>query len=131
MENSAVGAAVGLFSLVYLAIVILVIASMWKVFSKAGKPGWASIIPIYNIIVLLEITGRPLWWIVLMLIPFVNIIVAIIVMIDLAKSFGKGTGFGIGLILLGFIFFPILGFGDATYQGPKSTDLQGLSNSNQ
>lgn len=131
MENSALGAALGLFGLVYLAIVILLIASMWKVFTKAGKPGWAAIVPIYNCIVLLEITGRPLWWIVLMLIPFVNIVIALIVMIDLAKSFGKGTGFAMGLFFLGIIFFPILGFGDAVYQGPKATDLQGLQGSNQ
>ena len=131
MENSALGAAVGLFGLVYLAIFILVIAGIWKVFTKAGKPGWAAIVPIYNLIVLLEITGRPLWWIVLMLIPIVNIVVALIVMIDLAKSFGKGTGFALGLFFLGFIFFPILGFGDATYQGAKGTDLQGLQGSNQ
>ncbi|HRG16690.1 MAG TPA: DUF5684 domain-containing protein, partial [Pseudomonadota bacterium] len=76
--------------------------------------------PIYNIIVLLQIVGRPVWWIVLMIIPIVSIVVAIIVSIDMAKSFGKGTGFGIGLALLGFIFYPILGFGDAKYQGPAA-----------
>ncbi|OGI41483.1 MAG: signal peptidase I [Candidatus Muproteobacteria bacterium RBG_16_62_13] len=106
--------------LVYLAIVIILIASFWKVFSKAGQPGWASIIPIYNIIVMLQIVGRPWWWILLMLIPIVGIVISIIVSIDMAKSFGKGTGFGIGLALLGFIFYPILGFGSATYQGPSA-----------
>ena len=104
-------------TLVWLAIMVFVIAGLWKVFVKAGKPGWAAIVPIYNIIVLLEITGRPLWWIVLMLIPFVNIIILILVMIDLAKSFGKGIGFGIGCALLGIIFVPILGFSDAQYVG--------------
>lgn len=104
--------------LVWLAVVIGIIASIWKVFVKAGQPGWACLIPIYNIIVLLQIVGRPIWWIVLMLIPIVNIVVSIIVSIDMAKSFGKDTGFGIGLALLGFIFYPILGFGDAKYQGP-------------
>ncbi|AFD05809.1 DUF5684 domain-containing protein [Solitalea canadensis] len=123
MENSS-SAAAGIGSLIYLAILVLVITSMWKVFTKAGKPGWAAIIPIYNIIVLLEITGRPLWWIVLLIIPLVNIVALIIIMIDLAKSFGKGTGFGVGLAFLGFVFFPILGFGDAVYQGPNTTDLQ-------
>ena len=98
-----------------LAIAIVVIAGMWKVFTKAGKPGWASIIPIYNAIVLLEIAGKPLWWIVLLLIPVVNIVILFIVSIDVAKNFGKGTGFGVGLALLGFIFYPILGFGDARY----------------
>jgi len=86
-------------------------------FTKAGKPGWASIIPIYNAIVLLEIAGKPIWWIVLLFIPLVNFIVIIIVVIDLAKNFGKGTGFGLGLAFLPFIFYPILGFGDAKYRG--------------
>lgn len=104
---------------IQLAIIILIIASFWKVFTKAGKPGWASIIPIYNIIVMLQIVGRPWWWLLLMLIPIVGLVIAIIVSIDMAKSFGKGAGFGIGLALLGFIFYPILGFGSATYQGPS------------
>lgn len=107
-----------LFLFILLAIVVAVIAGGWKMFEKAGKPGWAFIVPIYNLIVLLEITGRPIWWIVLCLIPFVNFIVAIIVMVDLAKSFGKDVLFALGLIFLGFIFIPILGFGDAKYQGP-------------
>ncbi len=109
----------GIVSIIYLAIIILIIASFWMVFSKAGKPGWAAIIPIYNIIVMLQIVGRPWWWILLMFIPIVGLVIAIIVSIDMAKSFGKGTGFGIGLALLGFIFYPILGFGSATYQGPS------------
>lgn len=104
--------------IIYLAILIFIIVSFWKVFEKAGKPGWAAIIPIYNIIVLLEIVGKPAWWVVLMLIPFVNLIVAIIVTNLLSKSFGKGVGFTIGLLLLSFIFYPILGFGDAKYGGP-------------
>jgi len=111
----------GLFgTLIYLVIVIGVIAGMWKVFTKAGKPGWACIVPIYNLIVLLEIAGRPIWWIVLMLIPFVNFVVFILIGIDVAKAFGKGTGFGLGLAFLGFIFYPILGFGDATYSKPAT-----------
>jgi hypothetical protein len=89
---------------------------MWKSFAKAGQPGWAAIIPIYNAVVLLEMAGRPIWWILLLLIPGVNFVVIILVMIDLAARFGKGAGFGIGLALLGFIFWPILGFGDARYQ---------------
>jgi len=105
--------------LIYLAILILIIASFWKVFTKAGQPGWASIIPIYNIIVMLQIVGRPWWWLLLMLIPIVGLVIAIIVSIDMAKSFGKGAGFGIGLALLGFIFYPILGFGSAKYVGPS------------
>ncbi len=109
----------GIFLVVQLAIIIFLIASIWKVFTKAGQPGWASIIPIYNIIVMLQIVGRPWWWILLLLIPIVNLVIFIIISIDMAKSFGKGAGFGIGLFLLGIIFYPILGFGGATYQGPS------------
>jgi len=106
-----------------LLIALLLIVAMWKVFTKAGQPGWASIIPIYNLYIWCKIVGRPWWWILLMLIPFVNFIVCIILCIDLAKSFGKGVGFGIGLALLGIIFFPILGFGSAQYQGPAAGGL--------
>ena len=100
-----------------LLIGLLMIVALWKVFTKAGQPGWASIIPIYNLYVWCKIVGRPWWWILLMLIPFVNFIIAIILCIDMAKSFGKGAGFGIGLAFLGIIFLPILGFGSAQYQG--------------
>ena len=106
-----------------LLVALLLIVAMWKVFTKAGQPGWASIIPIYNIYIWCKIVGRPWWWILLMLIPFVNFIICIILCIDLAKSFGKGVGFGIGLALLGIIFFPILGFGSAQYQGPAAGTL--------
>src|SRR6266403_2285162 len=106
--------------IVGLLIALLLIVAMWKVFTKAGQPGWACIIPIYNLYVWCKIVGRPWWWILLMLIPFVNFIILIILIIDLAKSFGKGVGFGIGLILLPIIFFPILGFGSAQYQGPTA-----------
>jgi hypothetical protein len=109
-----------IFWICYLAFTILMIAAWWKIFSKAGQPGWACIIPIYNLYVWCKIVGRPWWWILLMLIPLVNFIILIILFIDLAKSFGKGVGFGIGLILLPIIFFPILGFGSATYQGPAA-----------
>jgi hypothetical protein len=113
----------GLVLVVYLLIVILMIASMWKVYEKAGKPGWAAIVPIYNIIVLLEIVKKPVWWIVLLIIPIVNIIVALIIYMQLAKSFGKSSGFGLGLVFLGFIFFPILAFGDAQYESASNDSL--------
>lgn len=103
--------------LIQIALLVLYIASIWKVFEKAGKPGWAAIVPIYNIIVLLEIAGKPVWWIILMLIPLVNIIIAIIVLHQISLSFGKGTGFTLGLLFLGIIFWPMLGFGDAQYVG--------------
>jgi hypothetical protein len=107
--------------IVALLIALLLIVAMWKVFTKAGQPGWASIIPIYNLYIWCKIIGRPGWWILLMLIPFVNVIVGIILCIDTARSFGKGAGFGIGLALLGIIFGPILGFGSAQYQGPAAS----------
>jgi uncharacterized membrane protein YhaH (DUF805 family) len=112
-----------LFWIFYLAFTILILAAWWNIFTKAGQPGWACIIPIYNLYVWCKIVGRPWWWILLMLIPFVNFIIAIILLIDLAKSFGKGVGFGIGLLLLSVIFFPILGFGSAQYQGPTAGSL--------
>ena len=120
MDELIRGLFVGVFAIVVLATAVIVIVSMWKVFTKAGKPGWAWIIPIYGLVVLLRIVGRPLWWLLLMLIPIVNLVVTIIVCIDLAKSFGKGAGFGLGLLFLGLIFFPILGFGHARYTGPSA-----------
>jgi Family of unknown function (DUF5684) len=124
VEYSTQGEAPSPVSMIFaLLIALLIIVAMWKVFTKAGQPGWASIIPIYNLYIWCKIVGRPWWWILLMLIPFVNFIVAIILSIDLAKSFGKGVGFGLGLALLGFIFWPILGFGSAQYQGPSAGGL--------
>lgn len=104
-----------------LVIVVLIIVSVWKIFVKAGKPGWAAIIPIYNVIVLLEIVGKPWWWLLLMLIPVVNIIFAIWTVNLLSKSFGQGVGFTLGLIFLSFIFYPILGFGSYEYKGPAGS----------
>ena len=104
--------------IIQLAIIALAIVGIWKAFEKAGQPGWAAIIPFYNVYIMTKIAGRPGWWVLLFFIPIVNIVIAIILSIDIAKSFGQGTGFGVGLALLGFIFWPILGFGDARYQGP-------------
>ncbi|MEO7101109.1 MAG: DUF5684 domain-containing protein [Luteolibacter sp.] len=119
--SSGGGVIAGLIgALVWLVVMVFLIAGLWKVFVKAGKPGWAAIVPIYNIIVMLEIAGKPVWWIVLLFIPFVNFIIIVIIMIALAKSFGKGVGYGIGCALLGFIFIPLLGFSDAKYIGPQA-----------
>jgi hypothetical protein len=118
---SSAGAGSPVPGIIGLLIGLLLIVAMWKVFTKAGQPGWASIIPIYNLYIWCKIVGRPGWWIILMLIPFVNIIVGIILCIDMAKSFGKGAGFGVGLALLGIIFLPILGFGSAQYQGAAAS----------
>jgi hypothetical protein len=103
--------------LIMLAFALFMIVSFWKVFEKAGQPGWGVLIPIYNILLLLKIAGKPGWWILLYLIPLVNIVIGIIVCIDIAKNFGKDAGFGIGLAFLGIIFYPILAFGSAQYQG--------------
>ena len=102
--------------IVYAAVILVMIAALWQVFTKAGEPGWAAIVPIYNIIVMLKIAGKPAWWLVLMLIPFVNLVVAIIMVVSLAKNFGKGTGFALGMLFLAPIFYPILAWGDAKYQ---------------
>lgn len=115
--GSAAGGAIG--ALVWLAVVGLVLASMWKVFAKAGQPGWGVLVPIFNIYLLCKIANRPAWWTVLFFIPFVNFIMFAIVSIDVAKAFGKGVGFGIGLWLFGLIFYPILAFGSAEHQSSR------------
>jgi len=102
----------------YLAIIILLIASLWKIFTKANKPGWACLIPIYNYIVLLEIIGKPWWWLLLFCIPIANVVFGIWATNLLSKSFGKTEGFTVGLLLLSIIFIPILGLGSAQYNGP-------------
>lgn len=120
MENEAaanvaqIGAIINLVSLV---ILVLMTAGMWKIFAKAGQPGWASLVPFYNVYVLLKVAGRPGWWMILFIIPLVNFAIAIIIGIDLAKSFGRGVGYGLGLTFLSPIFYPLLGFSDDTYQG--------------
>jgi hypothetical protein len=95
---------------------------MWKMFVKAGKPGWAAIIPIYNTIVLIEIVGKPIWWFLLFLVPCVNFVFIIWTYNLLSKSFGKSEGFTVGLLLLNPIFVCILGFGDAVYLGPSAAE---------
>lgn len=104
----------------YVIIIIVSIASMWKIFEKAGHPGWAAIVPIYNIFILTKITGKPAWYIVLFFIPIVNIVAIVLLYHALSKSFGKDVGFTVGLILLSFVFLPMLAFGDAQYQGESA-----------
>lgn len=98
-----------------LIIGVVMIAALWKVFAKAGEPGWAAIVPIYNILTMLKIAGKPGWWFLLFLIPGVNAIISILVAISLAAKFGKGAGFGLGMAFLPVIFYPMLGFGSSTY----------------
>ncbi|RKH43075.1 signal peptidase I [Corallococcus interemptor] len=122
------GAFLALMSVIYLAVLVVGIASLWKIFVKAGQPGWAAIVPFYNLYILLNIVGRPIWWMAMLLLcPPAAFIASIILSIDLAKSFGKDTGFGIGLFFLGIIFGPMLAFGDAQYQGPAAASGGGMA----
>ena len=105
-------AAMGLFFwILSMALGILKIVSLWKIFKKAGKPGWASIVPIYNIYIMCEIAEKEWWYILLLCVPFVNIYVMIVLYNGMAKKFGKGGGFVVGMILLPVVFFPMLAFG--------------------
>lgn len=106
--------------ILYVAIILLIIISMWIVIRKAGRPGVSIIIPIWNVIELVRISGKPLWWVILiLLIPIVNIVMLIIVFNGISHAFGKGAGFTVGMIFLPFIFFPILAFSDASYTAPS------------
>lgn len=130
MENYNQGTALqaALFGIMFIPALIIGFISligMWKVFTKAGKPGWAVIIPIYNVIVLLEIIGKPVWWLLLLLIPCVNIIFAVWMLNLLSKSFGQSEGFTIGLLILPFVFYPLLGFGNYQYVGPAGAGFAG------
>ena len=107
-----------IFIVILIALVVFMIAAMWKVFEKAGEEGWKSIIPFYNCYILLKIVGKPGWWLILFLIPIVNYVFIIWTYNMLSKSFGKEEGFTVGLVLLGIVFLPILGFGAAKYLGP-------------
>jgi uncharacterized protein DUF5684 len=101
--------------IVMIAIVVLIIAGFWKMFEKAGAKGWMAIIPILNLYVLVKMAGKEGWWILLMLIPIVNFVVLFIVYIEIAHRFDRSTGFGVGMALLGVIFVPMIGFGDAAW----------------
>lgn len=121
-------AGIGIVGIIfYLAVLVLYFAGLWKMFEKAGKPGWAAIIPIYNMIVIAEIVGKPIWWgVVAALVPCVNIVFAIWLLNLLMKSFGKEVPlWTILAALFGIVVFPILGFGDAKYIGPTAAEATG------
>lgn len=101
---------------------ILLAVGTWYMFEKASKPGWAFLVPIYNIVCWCEIAKKPGWWIVLLLIPIVNIIILIMILNGISKNFGKDTGFTVGLVFFRAIFFAILGYGDAQYNADASRD---------
>jgi hypothetical protein len=121
MDAESVGlggllAILGTYLVFVLAIAVVMLISMWKIYSKAGQPGWAVLVPIYNLVVLLNIVRKPVWWILLMCIPFVNFIIAILIYLELAKVFNKDTAFGLGIVFLPLIFIPMLAFGKSEYQ---------------
>lgn len=117
--SGAVGA-FAVFLCFYVAVIVFEVAALWKVFTKASRPGWAAVIPLYNTYTMLKVVGRSGWWLLLLVIPFVNLVAAAVVVYDLARSFGKGGGFAIGLFFLSFIFIPILGFSSDPYVGPAA-----------
>lgn len=107
----------------YYAVGLFMLVCMWIIYKKANRSGWDSIIPIYNTMVMLKIAGKPMWWIVLMFIPIVNIIFICMAVYDFCKAFGKGLGFFFGVVFLPFIFYPILAFGKAQYTNPNGPSL--------
>ncbi len=115
-------------NLFVIAIALLVLASMWKIFQKAGRKGWEAIIPIYNLFVIQKIINKPWWWVLLMFIPYIGMIWAIWSTNLLAKSFGKNEGFTLGLVFLPFIFYPMLAFSNATYTNPRNKNENDLHN---
>jgi hypothetical protein len=122
-DNTAatVGAAIGGMMVLGICLVIaaIMIAGLWKVFVKAGQPGWACLVPIYNVYTLVLIAGKPGWWTLLYFVPFVNIVVGVLVAISVAKSFGRSAAFGVFLLFFLGIGYLIIGFGGDRYLGPE------------
>jgi hypothetical protein len=123
VDNGTVSASVDPAALIPMyiivaAVTVFMLVSIWRVFSKAGRPGWAALIPIYNIYVTCKVARKPGWWTLLFFIPLVNVVISIIVSIGIAKAFGKGGAFGFfGLFLFSIVGYPILAFGSARYTG--------------
>lgn len=118
---AAVGAGVMMvYMIVMIAILVLTLVGQWKLFVKADKPGWACIIPFYNMYCLYDIAWGNGWLFLLTFVPCVNIVVSIMMLFKLAKAFGQSTAFGFGLLFLNTIFILILGFGSAEYEGPQN-----------
>ena len=124
IESTDAGAAAlfaGVWLFIWLAVLVVAIVAMWKIFTKAGEAGWKTIIPIYNIYIMLKIVGRPGWWLLLYLVPLVNIVVSLVVAIDLAKSFGRSEVFGVVAVwLFSLVGYLMLGFGSDEYKGPAA-----------
>lgn len=118
--NGMSGFFVGFWLFAYLVAIVVAIVAMWKIFTKAGEAGWKSLIPLYNTYMLFRIAGRNGWWMLGLLVPLLNIVVAVMLALDLAKHFGKSTMFAIfGLIIFPFVGSLMLAFGEAKYIGPK------------
>ena len=124
-ETSDVGVAAIL--LYVAAVYAILVIPYWVIFTKAGQEGWPALIPIYSTYILLKVIGRPGWWLLLFLIPFVNVVIYIIMMNDLSKSFGHGVGFTLGLLFLSIIFVYILAFGSSTYREPAGATGASMS----
>jgi hypothetical protein len=107
-----------LFAL-YLCVALFFIIALWKIYTKAGQPGWGIFIPFYNVYLWLKIAGKPGWWLILYCIPLVNIVIAIIATLAVGKAFGKSVAFSVFLLLIfAFVGIPILGYGNAVYTPP-------------
>lgn len=121
MDNSVYAALAGvliIWELIGLAVTIFILIAWWKIFVKAGKPGWAAIVPFYNMYCMFEMSFGNGWMFLLCFVPCVNVVMLIIMWIKLAQAFGQGAAFGVGLIFLPIVFLPILAFGDSQYYGP-------------
>ncbi len=114
-QNSGSAASGLIVTLVFLALALVLLAAEWKVFVKAGEPGWGSLIPIYNLYLLCKIGGKPGWWFLLMAVPVVNVVVLVLIMLGVAKGFGKSGAYALGLIFLSPFFLCHLAFGGSTY----------------
>ena len=119
-NSAADGGILGTMLLLIGAVYLFFLVATWKLYFKAGRPGWASLIPIYTTVVFCRICGRSGWLTLALMIPGVNVVISIMLSVDLARVFGRGTGFALGLIFLSPIFFPILAFGSSRYVGRQS-----------
>ena len=119
LGSSAGGVGGGFFSLLYIAFYVLAFIGLWKMFVKAGHPGWGAIIPFYNLYLLLKVARRPGWWLILFFIPLVNIIIWLVVALDVSRNFGHGAGYGILLWIFPYIMFIVLGWGTDQYRGAQ------------
>lgn len=126
--TGAIAAFIGVVWIIAMGMYVLQIIAMWKIFTKANKPGWASIVPVYNIYTLLQIAEVPTWYLLLLIIPVANIYATFKMYIELAHKFGKDTGFGIGLVLLNPVFILVLAFGNATYIDNENIGYKGNMN---